>query len=693
MPLKKYRTALAAAAAAVSLPAIPTFAQLVSFPGAEGFGDLATGGRTGSVYVVTNLNDSGTGSFRDAVSASNRIVVFAVGGQVHLMTAVSAKSNITILGQTAPGDGFGVYGAEVSFFGQSNDIIQYMRFRDGTIDPGYKGSSTTSSSSSNCLNFGSSNNEIMSHVSAEFAAYNDVDANQATNFTAQDSIYADPIASQRFNFHQEGSPATFANNIFANGHNRAPLSKANAQYVNNVVYDYQAGFTAANSSGVFSYDVINNYFVAGPQTTSATDNFYQFDSNQSAYATGNLLDSNKDGALNGSADNSVSSANVLASPWSPATAHLPTLSAADAWTRDVSNAGDSLKHDATTYASSQGYDQVDSQVISDVESNGTSGSLWTSENQTGLSNGGFGVIMSGSIPTSSANNGIPDTWAITHGLSTTTTSAAMKLNALGYTMIEQYASEIADLNASQTWSASSGEWTANGTNWSSTLPGTYDHALIRGNGVSNGTVTVSNAGALCYSLSIGGNGPATGESMFMTAGSLTVYNTVTVGDQNNALLQITGGTLITGNVQLGNTVWDTGGNPTIYTGTLQLNGGILQTSEVVQGGGSPSSWTSGSVWSWGNGTLQAGPQGMNITAPAALTGSATLDTNGQSANMSGVLSGTGSLTKIGTGVATMIRTDSYSGGTIINAGALKAHTNGSFGSGTITINVVDGLQI
>jgi autotransporter-associated beta strand protein len=181
--------------------------------------------------------------------------------------------------------------------------------------------------------------------------------------------------------------------------------------------------------------------------------------------------------------------------------------------------------------------------------------------------------------------------------------------------------------------------------------------------------------------------------MFMNGGSLTVYNAVTVGDQNNALLQITAGTMITGNVQLGNTVWDTSGNPTIYTGTLQLNGGVLQTSEVVQGGGSPGSWTTGSVWSWGNGTLQASLQGMNITAPATLTGTATLDTNGQSVNMSGVLSGTGSLTKIGTGVATMIRTDSYSGGTIINAGALKAHTNGSFGSGTITINVVDGLQV
>ena len=118
-----------------AIAAMPAMAQLKSFTGAEGFGDVATGGRTGTIYHVTNLNDSGAGSFRDAVSGSNRIIVFDVGGYIHLATPVSAQSNLTILGQTAPGGGIGVYGAEVSFNGRSNEIVQQMRFRDGTLDP------------------------------------------------------------------------------------------------------------------------------------------------------------------------------------------------------------------------------------------------------------------------------------------------------------------------------------------------------------------------------------------------------------------------------------------------------------------------------------------------------------------------------------------------------------------------------
>src|SRR5262245_22923806 len=109
--------------------ALALHAQLPAFPGAQGFGQYATGGRAGSVYHVTTLADSGTGSFRDAVSHSGRIIVFDVGGYIMLSSAVSCANNLTIAGQTAPGDGVGIMGHEVSFSARSNEIVRFVRFR------------------------------------------------------------------------------------------------------------------------------------------------------------------------------------------------------------------------------------------------------------------------------------------------------------------------------------------------------------------------------------------------------------------------------------------------------------------------------------------------------------------------------------------------------------------------------------
>jgi hypothetical protein len=100
---------------------------LIAFPGAEGFGANAIGGRKGQVYVVTNLNDSGAGSLRDAVSATDRIVVFAVGGVIKISDRIVVSKRVTILGQTAPGDGITVYGNGWSFSNADDAIVRYIR--------------------------------------------------------------------------------------------------------------------------------------------------------------------------------------------------------------------------------------------------------------------------------------------------------------------------------------------------------------------------------------------------------------------------------------------------------------------------------------------------------------------------------------------------------------------------------------
>ena len=108
-------------------------AQQLAFPSAQGWGRFATGGRTGTVYHVTNLNDSGSGSLRDAVSQPNRIVVFDVAGVIRINSRMSFAKNLYVAGQTAPGEGITVYGDGVTFSGSDNIIVRYMRFRMGAV--------------------------------------------------------------------------------------------------------------------------------------------------------------------------------------------------------------------------------------------------------------------------------------------------------------------------------------------------------------------------------------------------------------------------------------------------------------------------------------------------------------------------------------------------------------------------------
>jgi hypothetical protein len=359
---------VALAATGVAVPAGAATPHL-AFSGAVGFGSGATGGSGGTTYHVTTLADSGTGSFRDAVSESGRIVVFDVGGYVDLASAVSVSSNITIEGNTAPGQGIGFMGREVSFSGSSNDIVRYVRFREGTLDP---------DSSKSGVNLYDSSDMIFDHVSVEFGQWDDLDAVGATDITIQNSIIADPIG-QQFGAHVETGPFTWYHDIFANSHNRNPLSKDDTQFIDNVLYDFQAGYTAGNSSGSFKHDIVDNYFIAGPATTNAADAYFQMD-NQVVYNSGNILDGDKNGSLGGTTLGLGGGATALSAPWASTTTAIATQSAAKAYAYDVANAGDLP------------YDQVDNQVIADVTSLGTKGALLSSQTDTGLGNDGYGTI-------------------------------------------------------------------------------------------------------------------------------------------------------------------------------------------------------------------------------------------------------------------------------------------------------------
>lgn len=408
----------ACAFCAVALEGAP-----LAFPEALGFGANASGGREGSVYHVTNLDDSGVGSFRDAVSKPNRIVVFDVSGYITLKTAVSISSNITIAGQTAMGEGIGLRGAKLSTGKQKNIIIRYLRIRPG---------SSTASLKDDGLNLYNARNVIVDHCSVEFAPWNNFGGSSdnwqtypVTDVTIQNTLIANPIY-QQFGAHIESINSNWSwyYNAFANTHNRNPLDKVNDVFVNNVHYDFEAGFTTHTSTN-FKHDIVNNYFVYGPKGKNP---WFQIDKNQSIYSSGNMLDDNRNGKLDGSLVNVYwyqGEGTVLKEPWNELTTKNPIYSAATAW-RLVNSQSGVLP-----------YDDIDSLVWSQMSSLGEHGQLYKSETETGLNDNGWGYILPGEKPLDSDNDGMPDFFENAMGYNVNKDDAMTKEND-GYVRIEKY---------------------------------------------------------------------------------------------------------------------------------------------------------------------------------------------------------------------------------------------------------------
>jgi len=427
---------------------------VLAFPGAQGFGKNATGARNGTVYHVTNLNDAGAGSFRDAVGTSNRFVVFDVGGYIQLKTAVSAKGNLTIAGQTAPGEGIGFRGGEISFANSSNIICRHIRVRPG---------SETVSTEDDALSLYRAKNVMIDHSSFEFAPWNNIDGVSddwqnfpVTDISFQDSLIADPTG-QQFGAHTESVASNWSwyRNIFASSHNRNPLAKANTVFVNNLLYNYSAGYTT-HTSTTFSHDILNNYFIFGPASTGTDNTWFQVDKNQSIYYAGNLKDKDLNGVLSGAETTPYwyqGEGTVLASPWSSETNASKPLDTASAARVAMSNAG-TLPRDA-----------MDALIISQVMTlgKGTTGlgagtvgpdsGLYTSQTQTGLPNNGYGAIAGGTRPTDTDNDGMPDNWESANGLNPSVDDAMTKA-ADGYALIEHYVNWLAEPHASTTAGAS-----------------------------------------------------------------------------------------------------------------------------------------------------------------------------------------------------------------------------------------------
>ncbi|WEK20156.1 MAG: hypothetical protein P0Y49_03205 [Candidatus Pedobacter colombiensis] len=395
-------------------------AQQLAFPGAEGFGRFATGGRGGSVYRVTNLHDSGKGSFRDAVSQPGRTVVFDVSGVIKIGAKIAVSPRITIAGQTAPGEGITVYGNGVSF--SDSTIVRYMRFR-GSINMS-KGSCTVIADDLTDI--------IFDHVSIEWGRWDNLHIKKSKNVTLQYCMVAEGIDPQRFGALLEVPEyVTMHHCLFTGNQSRNPKAKAKIEFINNVIYNWgKSGFVGGHSSADHYQDIVGNYFIAGPN--SANNFLSMFSATDHVYHKDNFVDLNKDGELNGrlviDEDFVKEGATLLKEPTLLSKSSVKISTAAEACKVIMAEAGSSLKRDA-----------IDNRIIGYFKSLGKSGQIFKTEADAGGQNIPKEIS---SLVKDTDHDGIPDDWEKKNKLNPNNPVDGSKVNATGYTNLELYLNSL-----------------------------------------------------------------------------------------------------------------------------------------------------------------------------------------------------------------------------------------------------------
>jgi len=416
------------------------FSQLPAFPGAEGFGKFAKGARaiaTPTIYHVTNLNDSGTGSLRDAISQPNRIVVFDVAGVINITSRLIFSSNITVAGQTAPGDGVVVYGNGISMSGCKDVIVRYMRFRMGLKGDAGKDAAGIANGTDMIFDHCS----ITWGLDETFSISWDDKGTEPGNITIQNSIIGQGIMIHSAGgLIQTNGGVTLYKDLYVDNKTRNPKVKGLNQYVNNVCYNWGSGggYILGDTEGSSWAAIENNYFIKGP-ATGGTDAFVRANQYFQVCQSGNFLDYTTDGVLNGiPADTAdfgpatfVSDYNSFVGSPKVHPVISNKLSAENAYKWIIDSVGPVIPF----------RDEVDKYIINELKSLGTVGALINGEADLGLANT-VGNVFSSVKQLDTDNDGMPDSWEDANGLNKNDAADALLIHESGYLNIERYINGI-----------------------------------------------------------------------------------------------------------------------------------------------------------------------------------------------------------------------------------------------------------
>jgi hypothetical protein len=306
-------TSAAVTVLCVSLGAHPAMAQnrTLAFPGAEGAGRHALGGRGGAVWRVTNLNDSGPGSLRAAVEAEgSRTVVFDIGGTIRLASPlIIRRGRITLAGQTAPGGGVTLRDQPL-IVAADDVIVRHLRSRLGD----------ESGVEADAISIARGRRIVLDHVSASWAVDETLSVGSRYDppergiydVTVQWSLIAESLNASGHAKGEHGygslvrgghgARMTFHHNLWAVHRARMPRPGnynppatdplgPRFEFRSNVFYDWggsHAGYNA-DTAGLAAYAFIGNAYVSGPDSTGRWA-FQESNPTARAWFEGNAMD-------------------------------------------------------------------------------------------------------------------------------------------------------------------------------------------------------------------------------------------------------------------------------------------------------------------------------------------------------------------------------------------------------------------
>jgi pectate lyase len=413
-------------------------AQLAAFPGAEGFGSFATGGRGGRVIEVTNTNDSGPGSLRAACEAKgSRTVVFRVSGTIDLKTPIEiTEPYLTIAGQTAPGDGICLKRSQFEVY-THNVIVRFLRSRPGNI----------SGQEMDAMGIGrNAHNVIFDHCSATWSVDECLSpTGSISNITVQWCLIGEALNKS---VHHKGAHGygslvravggvTLHHNLWVNNIARNPRlgdcygrgTWPTFDVRNNVIYNWGA-VCSGMAGDHFNANYVGNYLRPGPNSSKKAPIVLTDTAQLNYYVQGNIVEGKPEyvkyplsmfRTAGGAGKIGVT---IVNKPFAVVPVH--TTSAEKAYNEILIKVG----------AVFPARDSADTRIIREVISN--TGRIIDSQNDVG----GWPMLNSLPAPVDSDHDGIPDEWETAHGLNPNDPEDANKKNNYGYTILEVYLNSL-----------------------------------------------------------------------------------------------------------------------------------------------------------------------------------------------------------------------------------------------------------